>query len=63
MDTRRSISVLEVQQSFSEVIQKMAARVPILKEPRAQGVFVIALILLSCWFLGLFPWVLFAAGG
>jgi hypothetical protein len=40
MDTRRSILILEAQQSFSEAIQKMAARVPILKEPRAQGFFV-----------------------
>ena len=61
MNTRRSIPILEAQQSLSEAIQEMAARVPTLKG-MAQVGFVVALILLSCWYLGLFNWVLFAAG-
>jgi len=62
MNTRRSIPILEAQQSFSEAIQKMGGWVPILKRPLPQVVFVVALILLSCWYLGLFNWFLFAAG-
>ena len=62
MNTRQSIPIMEDQDSLSEAIQKMAARVPILKGPLAQVVFVVALLLLSCLYLGLFNWVLFAAG-
>jgi hypothetical protein len=62
MNTRRSIPILEAQKSLSEAIQKMAAQLPLLKGPRTQGFFVVALILLSCWYLRLFNWVLFAAG-